>query len=126
VEEIIFSEDDMYTYDVKSRDNVEVQCPAEIPGYLAGYLQNMAVKTCMAIGCRDIARVDIRVSDEGTPYVLEINTLPGLMPEYSELPRIASKIGIDYTELVKKLLDGALMRANKEERGQSHGGTDKI
>lgn len=114
VEEIIFNEDGMYTYGVKSKDNVRVECPAAIPGALAASLQDIAVKTALAIGCRDIARVDMRVDDSGTPYVLEINTLPGLMPEYSELPRIADKVGINYIELVKTLLDGALARIDEE------------
>lgn len=115
VEEIVFTEDGVYTYSVKAKDNVRIECPADIPDRLSSSLQDMAVKTAYAVGCRDIARVDFRVSGDGVAYVLEINTLPGLMPGYSELPRIAEKAGIGYTEIVKILLDGALARA--AERG---------
>jgi D-alanine-D-alanine ligase len=110
VEEITFNEGDMYTYGVKARDNVVVRCPADVPGYLAASLQDMAVRAATAIGCRDAARVDIRLAGDGTPYVLEVNTLPGMMPDYSEFPRIAAKVGITYTELVKTLVEGAAKR----------------
>jgi len=113
VEEIIFNEGDMYTYGVKFRDNVTVKCPADIPGDLAAALQDMAAKAATAIGCRDAARVDIRLDGDGTPYVLEINTLPGMMPDYSEFPRIAAEVGIAYTELVKTLVQGAVKRARE-------------
>lgn len=124
VEEIIFNEDGMYTYCVKSKDNVRVECPADIPHGLSVYLQEIAGKTFTAIGCRDIARVDIRVSEDGVPYVLEINTLPGLMPDYSEMPRIAAKAGITYTDLISRLLNGALSRA-AQKGVDSRGGKDE-
>ncbi|MGI6621246.1 MAG: D-alanine--D-alanine ligase family protein [Bacillota bacterium] len=90
VEEIVFNGSHMYTYDVKSRDNVTPVCPAPIPEELSRKLQDLAIRAFKAIGCRDIARVDIRVSeDQGQAFALEISTLPGLMPGYSEVPWIA-------------------------------------
>jgi D-alanine-D-alanine ligase len=114
VEEIIFNEGDMYTFGVKVRDNVTVKCPADIPGHLAATLQEMAVRAASAVGCRDAARVDIRLDGDGTPYVLEVNTLPGMMPDYSEFPRIAQQVGITYTELVETLVGGAVKRGRGE------------
>ncbi|MGI6660484.1 MAG: D-alanine--D-alanine ligase family protein [Bacillota bacterium] len=85
VEEIVFNGSGMYTYDVKARDHVTPICPAPIPEDLSRKLQDIAIRAFEAIGCRDIARVDIRLSqDEEHPFALEINTLPGLMPGYSE------------------------------------------
>ena len=110
VEEIVFKKGRMYTYDVKSRDAVEPVCPAEIPPESMVELQDLALKTFNAVGCTDLARVDIRVSSEGKPYVLEINTLPGLMPGYSELPRMAGKGGFTFRALVERILEGALKR----------------
>jgi len=111
VEEIIFNEAGMYTYGVKSVDNVKPVCPADIPEDLKESIQLAAKNAFMAVGCRDVGRVDIRVSEDGTPFVLEVNTLPGLMPEYSEVPRIAQKAGIDYTRLIHTILEGALKRS---------------
>ena len=110
IEEILFNEEVFYTYEVKAADNVTTVCPAEIPLGLACDIQYMAVEAFGTIGCRDIARVDLRVSEEGFPYVLEINTLPGLTPGYSEVPRIAEKANIGYAKLIGLILDGALKR----------------
>jgi D-alanine-D-alanine ligase len=110
VEEIVFKEESMYTYGVKIRDNITAVCPAEISEKLNQDIQNAALRAFQAIGCRDIARVDIRVSEDGRPFVLEINTLPGLMPKYSEVPRIAEKAEIGYPELIESILKGALKR----------------
>lgn len=110
VEEIVFRKGGMYTYDVKSRDAVTPVCPAEIPPEAALEIQDLAVRTFHAVGCTDMARVDIRVSGDGVPYVLEINTLPGLMPGYSEVPRMAEMSGLSFRNLIETILRGALMR----------------
>ena len=110
VEEIVFKKGGMYTYDVKSRDAVKPVCPAEIPPEAAIEIQDLAVRTFGAVGCTDVARVDVRVSPEGKPYVLEINTLPGMMPGYSEVPRMAEMSGLSFRTLVEMILDGALKR----------------
>jgi len=117
VQEIVFKSHGMYTYDVKARDNVTPVCPAPIPEELSCELQDIAVRAFKAVGCRDIARVDIRLSEcEQYPFVLEINTLPGLMPRYSEIPRIAEAAGISYPELIDMILQGALHRRNNHAR----------
>ncbi len=114
VEEIIFHEDGMYTYSVKSRDHVIPVCPADLPEEVAYEVQSIAIQAFKALKCRDIGRVDIRLSNDGRPYVLEVNTLPGLQPGYSEVPRIAEKAGMDYPTLVGEILDCATKR--KTER----------
>jgi len=119
VEEIVFDSHGMYTYDVKARDNVTPVCPARIPEKLSRKLQDMAVRAFKAVGCRDIARVDIRLcKHQRRPFALEINTLPGLMPKYSEVPRIAEAAGISYPELIDMILQGALQRGNNAHRRQ--------
>ena len=119
VEEIVFNGSGMYTYDVKARDHVTPICPAPIPEDLSRKLQDIAIRAFEAIGCRDIARVDIRLSqDEEHPFALEINTLPGLMPGYSEVPRIAEAAGIT-SRTYWLILQGALQRKNSATRGQT-------
>ncbi|HHY11512.1 MAG TPA: ATP-grasp domain-containing protein [Firmicutes bacterium] len=114
VEEIVFDNGDMYTYGVKTRDSVKPVCPAQISEKLSHKIQDTALRAFEAIGCRDIGRVDIRLSEDEQPFVLEINTLPGLMPDYSEVPRIAQAAGISYSELVGIILQGALRRGNQK------------
>lgn len=110
VEEIIFHEDGMYTYSVKSRDHVIPVCPADLPEEVAHQVQTIAIQAFKALNCRDIGRVDIRLSSDGRPYVLEVNTLPGLQPGYSEVPRIAEKAGMDYPTLIAEILNCAIKR----------------
>jgi D-alanine-D-alanine ligase len=63
-----------------------------------------------ALECRDMARMDFRLSYEGQLYFIEINPLPGLAPGYSDFPMIAGFCGMDYTALIRKRLDSALAR----------------
>ena len=59
------------------------------------------------IGCKDVARVDFRMTPEGALYCLEINTVPG-MTEMSLVPMGARALGIDYPELVDRMAKAAL------------------
>jgi D-alanine-D-alanine ligase len=78
--------------------------------------QELAVRAHACLHCRDISRVDFRVTPQGMPYVLEINTLPG-MTATSLVPDAAKACGVSFAELVERLVRMALERnANKEER----------
>ena len=123
IKEILLDEEVLYTYEVKTADKVLSVCPAEISSELTQEIQDLALESFVAIGCRDIARVDFRVSEDCVPYVLEINTLPGLTPGYSEVPRIAERAGIGYTELIRLILEGALKRFKKHAAKHFHSAT---
>jgi D-alanine-D-alanine ligase len=88
----------------------ELQSPASIPPALSNQLQEMALAVCRAIGCRDVARADMRCDEDGDPYFLEINALPGLSPQDSMLPMVAKAGGMEYAELVEGILTSALQR----------------
>jgi D-alanine-D-alanine ligase len=68
-----------------------------------------AEKACAALGCEGAPRVDLRVTDRGRVYVLEVNSLPGLTP-LSLLPEIAAGEGIAFPDLVDLILDGARVK----------------
>ena len=61
------------------------------------------------VGARDYARIDLILDESGTPYLLEINTLPG-MTETSLLPKAAAAAGLDYANLCQTMIDLALKR----------------
>jgi D-alanine-D-alanine ligase len=63
-----------------------------------------------ALGCSGATRVDFIVTADGTPYILEVNTLPG-MTATSLVPKIAAGMGIPFPDLCEKLLDGASLKA---------------
>ncbi len=87
----------------------EFICPARLSREEREAVEGAGKGAFLALGCRDLARVDIRLSSEGIPFVLEVNTLPG-MTEMSTLPRMAAAAGITYGELVERLLLRAISR----------------
>jgi D-alanine-D-alanine ligase len=68
--------------------------------------QKTAMDSFQALGCRHLGRVDMIVDSEGTPWVLEINTLPGFTT-HSLLPMAAARVGLDLTRLCLKILEEA-------------------
>lgn len=85
-------------------------CPAPLPARVNRQVTELAVRACDILGCDGAARVDFRVTPRGKPYVLEVNTIPG-MTETSLLPMAAAKAGMDYDTLTERILESALRRA---------------
>ena len=79
-------------------------CPADVEPVLARELQDLAIRGHLAIGATDVSRVDIRLDAEGRPRLLEINSLPGLSPGFSDLCVIAGAEGLTYTDLILEIL----------------------
>lgn len=78
-------------------------------GALIALCQKLAVAAIQAVGCRGVSRVDFRVSPEGNPYVLEINTIPGFTAT-SLLPKAAAKVGMTFSQLCGRLIESAACR----------------
>ncbi|HUH99392.1 MAG TPA: hypothetical protein VLZ89_18675 [Anaerolineales bacterium] len=79
-------------------------CPAKIEPELTKKLQYLAYRAHILLYALDISRTDIRLDAEGNPRLLEINTLPGLTPAYSDLCLQASAEGIAYNDLILEIL----------------------
>jgi D-alanine-D-alanine ligase len=77
---------------------------------LAQKARKLALAAYEALGCRDLARVDIRCDAAGEPQFLEINPLPGLHPTYSDLPILADRAGIPYAELLGQVVEASARR----------------
>lgn len=88
----------------------EYLCPAPFDPPMTGRIQRAALGAFQAVGGRDYARVDIMVNPEGLPFVLEVNTLPG-MTETSLLPKAAAAAGLSYSQLCQAMVDLALRRS---------------
>jgi len=104
----IIPEGGLYDYeskytDGKSRYITEPNLP---PG-VAAEIQDLSLKTFRALGCYGYARVDVRLDPGQVPYVLEINTLPGMTP-HSLVPKAAKSAGIDFDELIERIITLAL------------------
>lgn len=85
-------------------------CPAELEPALEAELGRLATEVFRVLGCRDVARVDFRVDGE-QPWILEVNPLPGLNAEYSDLCIEARAHGWSYEELVGRILEAAMARS---------------
>ena len=101
----------VYSLEVK-RDYVNLvdyECPAGLARDILEKLEESSLKAFRALGCRDFARIDYRVSRDGTPYFIEINPLPGL-GTYSDLVIMATMLGWTHEGLIRAVFDAALMR----------------
>jgi len=85
-------------------------CPARLDEKTSARVKETALKTHQALGCFDISRTDIRLSCDGTPFVLEINPLPGLNPRESNFSMMAYAAGLKYEELIDTILMSAVAR----------------
>jgi D-alanine-D-alanine ligase len=85
-------------------------CPAPLPVRVNRQVTELALRAYGILGCDGAARVDFRVTPRGRPYVLELNTIPG-MTETSLLPMAAAEAGMDYDTLTERILESALRRA---------------
>lgn len=93
-----------YDYETKYKKGASTHiCPAEIPDELTAKVQALAVAAFKVCKCAGVARVDFMLSNENEPYVLEVNTVPG-MTETSLVPDAARAAGIEFPELCEKIL----------------------
>ncbi|WP_447977849.1 D-alanine--D-alanine ligase [Candidatus Nitrospira bockiana] len=102
-----------YDFSAKyQKGQTEYRCPAPLASPLVRRLADWARRSYELIGCEGAARVDFRITPRGKPYVLEINTTPG-MTETSLLPMAAARAGMDYDTLTERILASALSRAER-------------
>jgi D-alanine-D-alanine ligase len=85
-------------------------CPAELDPRVAAEASQAGSAAYAALGCAGAARVDVLLDAEERPWVLEVNTIPGMTPT-SLLPKAARAAGIDFDELVERILAGASLKA---------------
>lgn len=105
-----------YDYQNKyTAGRTEYFCPADFDAAATARIQNAALGAFRAIGGRDYARVDVMVRADGSPVVLEVNTLPG-MTETSLLPKAAAAAGLSYAGLCQEMINLAMRRSTKVTR----------
>ena len=108
------------TYDGKwrpaSRDYLATppQCPADVSPALEEQLRTLAVKAFRLFGCRDYARVDLRVNRRDEPYILEVNPNPDFHPG-AGLTRALTAAGLSHESFTLDLVRHALARATQEQ-----------
>jgi D-alanine-D-alanine ligase len=108
----------VYDFEIKQEweKHVSYECPAKLSPAELRSVERAARETFTALDCRDVARIDLRMNREGQVYVLEVNPLPGLTPDYSDLVLISKAAGITYRTLIGEILAGSLKRLREKRR----------
>jgi D-alanine--D-alanine ligase len=101
---------------LETNDRIRYDVPARLDGSQMERLKAAAKGAFMALGCRDVARVDFRMDEKGRIYFIECNPLPGLTPGWSDLVLIANGAGMDYRTLIGEILSGAIRRYKEREQ----------
>lgn len=104
--------DFIYPLEVKRdwRKLVKYLVPAPLAPKLRKEISEMALKAHQILECCDVSRVDFRVNEKGVPYFIEINPLPGLSPDYSDLVILARGMGMTHRELILSIFKEACRR----------------
>ena len=90
------------------------ECPARIPDRVRAEIESVVLRAYHVLGCRDWSRVDVRLGGDGRANIIEVNPLPGILPDPAEnscLPKAAREAGLDYDALI-----GACLRAAAERQ----------
>jgi D-alanine-D-alanine ligase len=89
------------------------QCPARCTPELQHRIEEIAMAAFKSLRCRDWARIDVRCDEEGSPFILEVNPLPGIIPDpaaNSCYPKAARAAGLSFNEVILSVLRAAAAR----------------
>ena len=109
----IYSFDAKFVWDRPENPLDIFQCPAKVTPALRTAIETTVLSAYRALGCRDWARVDVRLDGNGVPNLIEVNPLPGILPnpqDNSCLPKAARAAGLGYDELIQSCLRHAAVR----------------
>jgi len=99
---------EFYDYEAKyESDDTRYYCPCGLPAELEAGLQELSLKAYQTLGTSGWGRVDFLLDKDGEPWFLEVNTTPG-MTDHSLVPQAAAKVGIEFDELVWRILETSL------------------
>jgi D-alanine-D-alanine ligase len=103
------------------------ECPAPISDSLRCAIERVVLRAYRVLGCRDWSRIDVRLDADGVPNIVEVNPLPGILPDPADnscLPKAARAAGMSYEELIQSCLlhaaerCGVTMRRRQSTRGR--------
>jgi D-alanine-D-alanine ligase len=110
-----------WIWDRPERPLAMFDCPAKIDDPLRRAIDRVTLDAYRVLGCRDWSRIDIRLDADGVPNVVEVNPLPGILPDPADnscFPKAARAAGISYEELIQSCLRLAASRQNVPLRRQ--------
>ncbi|MDZ7766690.1 MAG: ATP-grasp domain-containing protein [Melioribacteraceae bacterium] len=109
----IYSYEAKWILDTREKPLDIFSCPAQIDKQLENKIQEVVLGAYSVLNCRDWSRIDVRLDINGEPNIIEVNPLPGVLPDPKDnscYPKAARAAGIDYNELINQVLTEAAMR----------------
>ncbi len=109
----IYSYEAKWIWDTPGNPLEIFKCPAAVSRELKSQIENLVARTCALLRIRDWCRIDVRLDDQKEPNILEVNPLPGILPnpeENSCLPKAARTAGYSYSELIHRVVKEASKR----------------
>lgn len=114
--EIVFideNDDQIQSRKIKEENKIKRIAPADLPEEVTKKIQNDALKVYKIFGCSSYIRIDVKMDKDGNADFIELNTLPGLFKETSDVPFIANKNGMSYEDLLDFLVKDAIKNFKK-------------
>ena len=111
----IYSFEAKWIFDTRENPLSIFSCPAKVDKQLEKKIKDVALRTYKTLRCKDWSRVDIRLDANGEPNVIEINPLPGVLPDPGDnscFPKAARANGLSYEQMINKVLNAAITRHN--------------
>lgn len=111
----IYSFEAKWIFDTKENPLSIFSCPAKVDALLEKKIKDVALRTYKTLRCKDWSRVDVRLDANGEPNIIEINPLPGVLPDPNDnscFPKAARATGLSYEQMINKVLNAALTRHN--------------
>jgi D-alanine-D-alanine ligase len=109
----IYGYEAKWIWDLPSKPLDIFECPARIDARLASEIEHVVLRAYRVLGCRDWSRIDVRLDADGVPNIVEVNPLPGILPDPADnscLPKAARAAGMDYNQLIQAALLHAAAR----------------
>jgi len=109
----LYSYEAKWILDTKENSFDVFDCPASLSPALEEQIKSTAIKTYRVLNCKDWSRIDLRLDKNGIPNIIEINPLPGIMPdpnENSSFPKAARAAGMSYEQMIRNVLNAAIRR----------------
>src|SRR5262249_51861048 len=114
-----------FQHNLDRSDRLRYDVPAKVEPTELERLKSASRAAFMALGCRDVARLDFRMDARGRIYFIECNPLPGLTPGWSDLVLISQGAGMDYRTLINEIMAGAVRRHKKREASKRAAARDE-
>ncbi|MGE5859870.1 MAG: D-alanine--D-alanine ligase family protein [Ignavibacteria bacterium] len=111
----IYSYEAKWILDTKENPLEVFTCPAKISSRLEGKIKTAALNAYHVLRCRDWSRIDVRLDADREPNIIEVNPLPGILPDVKEnscFPKAARTAGLGYNDMINKVLYVAAKRHN--------------